>query len=96
LPGTLGLVVEVDEQRLVKPRLDGAVHVPVVAGRELLAAQKAVDVLDQRLALEVRAGAGLSPGLGDELGYVLTDPHTLQSKAAENVFALGDHLRDAA
>jgi sulfide:quinone oxidoreductase len=31
-----------------------------------------------------------SPGLGDELGYVKTDPHTLQSGAAPNVFAIGD------
>ena len=31
-----------------------------------------------------------SPGLGDELGYVEIDPATLRSKAADNVFALGD------
>ena len=31
-----------------------------------------------------------SPGLGDELGFVATDPHTLQAKAAANVFAIGD------
>ncbi|MEO8687712.1 MAG: FAD/NAD(P)-binding oxidoreductase [Solirubrobacteraceae bacterium] len=31
-----------------------------------------------------------SPGLGDELGFVPADPHTLQSKAAPNVFAIGD------
>lgn len=31
-----------------------------------------------------------SPGLGDELGFVATDEHTLQSKAQPNVFALGD------
>ena len=31
-----------------------------------------------------------SPGLGDELGFIPTDPHTLQSKAASNVFAIGD------
>jgi sulfide:quinone oxidoreductase len=31
-----------------------------------------------------------SPGLGDDLGFVLTDPATLQSRAAENVFAIGD------
>jgi sulfide:quinone oxidoreductase len=31
-----------------------------------------------------------SPGLGDELGFVLADQATLQSKAAENVFAIGD------
>ena len=36
------------------------------------------------------AYVGRSPGLGDELGFVATDPHTLQAKAAANVFAIGD------
>ena len=36
------------------------------------------------------AYVGRSPGLGDELGFVATDPHTLQSKVAPNVFAIGD------
>ena len=31
-----------------------------------------------------------SPGLGDELNFVPTDEHTLQSKAAPNVFVIGD------
>jgi len=31
-----------------------------------------------------------SPGLGDALGFVPTDKHTLQSPARPNVFALGD------
>lgn len=31
-----------------------------------------------------------SPGLGDSLGFVPTDPHSLQATAKENVFALGD------
>ena len=33
---------------------------------------------------------GRSPGLGDDLGFVLTDPATLQARAAPNVFAVGD------
>jgi sulfide:quinone oxidoreductase len=33
---------------------------------------------------------GRSPGLGDALGFVPTDPHTLQTTVAPNVFALGD------
>jgi sulfide:quinone oxidoreductase len=36
------------------------------------------------------AYVGRSPGLGDELGFVPTDPHTLQATAAANVFAIGD------
>jgi sulfide:quinone oxidoreductase len=31
-----------------------------------------------------------SPGLGDELGFVPTDPRTLQSRARPNVFVIGD------
>ena len=31
-----------------------------------------------------------SPGLGDALGFVPTDPHTLQSISAPNVFVIGD------
>jgi sulfide:quinone oxidoreductase len=31
-----------------------------------------------------------SPGLGDELGFVPTDQHTLQAKAKPNVFVIGD------
>jgi sulfide:quinone oxidoreductase len=31
-----------------------------------------------------------SGDLGDELGFVRTDPHTLQSRTAPNVFAIGD------
>ena len=33
---------------------------------------------------------GRSPGLGDELDFVPADEHTLQSKAAPNVFVIGD------
>jgi len=36
------------------------------------------------------AYVGRSPGLGDELGFVTVDEHTLQSKVAPNVFAIGD------
>ncbi len=31
-----------------------------------------------------------SPGLGDDLGFVPADPHTMQARAAENVFVIGD------
>jgi sulfide:quinone oxidoreductase len=48
---------------------------------------------DLLVAVPVHGGAsyvGRSAGLGDALDYVPTDPHTLQTLAAENVFALGD------
>ena len=33
---------------------------------------------------------GRSPGLGDDLNFVLSDQHTMQSKAAPNIFVIGD------
>ncbi|MHB8191023.1 MAG: type III sulfide quinone reductase, selenoprotein subtype [Ferrimicrobium sp.] len=31
-----------------------------------------------------------SPGMGDELGFIVTDEHTLQAKIAPNIFVIGD------
>ena len=48
---------------------------------------------DLLVAIPVHAGAEFvsrSPGLGDDMGFVLTDPHTLQARVAPNVFAIGD------
>jgi sulfide:quinone oxidoreductase len=48
---------------------------------------------DLAVIIPVHSGARCildSEGLGDELGFVPTDLHTLQSLAAPNVFALGD------
>ena len=48
---------------------------------------------DLLVTVPLHAGADYvdrSPGLGDELDFVPTDPATLQSQARPNVFALGD------
>ena len=48
---------------------------------------------DLAVVVPVHNGAAYvnrSPGLGDPLGFVLTDEHTLQSTASPHVFALGD------
>jgi len=48
---------------------------------------------DLGVVIPVHSGAeyvGRSPGLGDALDFVETDPHTLQSKAAPEVFVIGD------
>ncbi len=48
---------------------------------------------DLLVTIPVHAGAAFverSPGLGDDLGFVTSDHRTLQSKAAPNVFVIGD------
>ena len=48
---------------------------------------------DLAVVVPVHSGAafvGASAGLGDDLDFVPTDEHTLQSKAKPNVFAIGD------
>ena len=55
----LDLIVEVDQKRLVETGLDEAVGVAVVAREQFPAIEQALDVLDDRLALEVRDRAGL-------------------------------------
>jgi sulfide:quinone oxidoreductase len=48
---------------------------------------------DLLVTIPLHGGApyvGRSPGLGDELGFVRADRGTLQSKAAPNVFVIGD------
>ena len=48
---------------------------------------------DLAVVIPLHSGAayvGRSPGLGDELNFIPTDEHTLQSKAAPNIFVIGD------
>ena len=48
---------------------------------------------DLAVVVPLHGGAGYvgrSPGLGDELGFVSVDEHTLQSSARPNIFAIGD------
>ena len=48
---------------------------------------------DLLVTVPVHGGPGYvarSAGLGDDLGFVPTDPYTLQSKAAPNIFVIGD------
>jgi sulfide:quinone oxidoreductase len=48
---------------------------------------------DLLVTIPLHGGSGIverSPGLGDELGFVLVDRATLQAEAAPNVFAIGD------
>ncbi len=48
---------------------------------------------DLLVTVPLHAGAAYvdrSPGLGDDTGFVRADPHTLQTQAAANIFAIGD------
>ena len=52
--------------------------------------EQAFDLL---VTVPLHAGAAYvarSPGLGDDFGFIPADPHTLQSNAAPNIFAIGD------
>jgi NADPH-dependent 2,4-dienoyl-CoA reductase/sulfur reductase-like enzyme len=65
---------------------------PDAEGR-LVSYDERVVPFDLAVVVPLHGGAdyvGRSPGLGDELGFVPVDPHTLQAKVKPNVFALGD------
>ena len=62
-------------------------------GRRLVAYDGREVGFDLAVVVPLHGGAdyvGHSPGLGDELNFIPTDEHTLQSKAAPNVFVIGD------
>ena len=66
--------------------------VDAAAGKLTSWDEREVD-FDLLVTVPMHCGAAFverSPGLGDELGFVPIDPHTLQSTAAPNVFAIGD------
>src|SRR5213593_3505440 len=66
-------------------RVDGA------AG-ELVSWDERVEPFDLLVTVPLHMGAefvGGSPGLGDDMGFVLTNPATLQAKVKPNIFALG-------
>ncbi len=66
----------------------------VDAERKVMVAYDGREVpFDLAVVVPLHGGAEFvarSPGLGDELGFVAVDQHTLQSKSHRNVFALGD------
>jgi sulfide:quinone oxidoreductase len=87
---TLGALLQCKRIELVTEFNTG--EVDGAAGRITGYDGREVD-FDLAVVVPVHAGAelvGRTPGLGDALDFVMTDPHTLQSKAAPNVFAIGD------
>jgi sulfide:quinone oxidoreductase len=62
-------------------------------GGRLVAYDGREESFDLGVVVPLHGGAeyvGRSPGLGDELNFVPTDPRTLQSRAAPNIFVIGD------
>ena len=63
------------------------------AGGRLIGYDEREVGFDLAVVVPVHSGAefvGASPGLGDELDFVLADEHTLQARSRPNVFAIGD------
>ena len=63
------------------------------AGGRLISYDEREVPFDLAVVIPVHNGApyvSKSPGLGDALGFVATDQHTLQSLASPNVFVIGD------
>jgi sulfide:quinone oxidoreductase len=63
------------------------------AGGRLIAYDESEVPFDLAVVIPVHSGAAYvanSEGLGDELGFIPVDEHTLQSKTSPNVFAIGD------
>jgi sulfide:quinone oxidoreductase len=74
------------ETEFATGRVDGA------AGRLISWDEREIG-FDLLVTIPLHGGApyvARSTGLGDELGFVATDPHTLQARVAPNVFAIGD------
>jgi sulfide:quinone oxidoreductase len=63
------------------------------AGGRLVGFDEREVPFDLAVVIPLHGGAayvGRSPGLGDDLNFVPTDEHTMQAKAAPNIFVIGD------
>ena len=75
---------------LVREFATGTVDGP---GGRLVSYDERVVEFDLLVTVPLHVGQdyiGRSPGLGDSLKFVPTDPHTLQAKRKANIFAIGD------
>jgi sulfide:quinone oxidoreductase len=63
------------------------------AGGRLVGYDEREIPFDLAVVVPLHSGAAYvadSPGLGDTLDFVITDPHTLQSRVSPDIFAIGD------
>jgi sulfide:quinone oxidoreductase len=87
---TLGGLLEEKDIELITEFNTGEVD---GAGGRLVSFDEREVAFDLLVTVPLHSGAeyvSRSPGLGDELDFVPTDDHTLQSEARPNVFAIGD------
>jgi len=91
---TLGGLLADKGIELVTEFNTGEVHGAVDgAGGRLVSFDEREVPFDLAVVVPLHGGASYvdrSPGLGDELGFVPTDPHTLRSTVRPNIFVLGD------
>lgn len=81
----VNLITEFNTGEVVGKDAAGGGHLVGYDGREI--------PFDLAVVVPLHSGAayvGRSAGLGDELNFVPTDQHTMQSTAKRNVFAIGD------
>ena len=86
----LGVVVEVDQQRLAEAAFDEAVGMAVEAGAQRLAAEEAGDVAGQDLALEMGDRAGLG---GADVGGIADDEDVRAGLGLQGVLVDGDEAQ---
>lgn len=81
------------EEKQIKTEPEFATGSVDAQNRQVVSYDERKVPFDLLVAIPAHGGAAYvsaSPGLGDDLGFVPTDPHTLRSKAAPNVFVIGD------
>jgi sulfide:quinone oxidoreductase len=91
--GRLGGMLEQKGIELVTEFNTGEVRYTPGGGGHLVSFDERDLAFDLAVVVPVHNGAPFvarSPGLGDALGFVDVDPHTLQSKTSPHVFAIGD------
>ncbi len=80
------------QERSIRTVTDFAVERIDAAARKLISFDNREVSFDLLVSVPVNMGDGVieRSGMGDELRFVPTDPHTLRAKRHENIFVIGD------